>query len=163
MGTQDSAFLQQVMLFNVLLKFIDQIHPHVIYCHNILLLNSYWCFIMQASYITGGVYLKPQELNGLFQYLAVSYPGSLRWYWYIFSYSPIFFPFGSLLRMYLHTYRYDPFDRIILLWLYCALLSHIIVKGISLGASSTLCWISYPLKGWSHNYHFCYHTSWKLL
>ncbi|CAN6240880.1 unnamed protein product, partial [Urochloa humidicola] len=30
---------------------------------------------MKASYITGGVYLKLQELNGLFQYLAASYPG----------------------------------------------------------------------------------------
>ncbi|GJN18884.1 hypothetical protein PR202_gb06094 [Eleusine coracana subsp. coracana] len=29
-------------------------------------------FLQQASYITGGVYLKPQELNGLFQYLAIS-------------------------------------------------------------------------------------------
>ncbi|RVW17786.1 RNA polymerase II transcription factor B subunit 4 [Vitis vinifera] len=28
-------------------------------------------FLQQASYITGGVYLKPQQLDGLFQYLSV--------------------------------------------------------------------------------------------
>ncbi|KAK4588777.1 hypothetical protein RGQ29_019686 [Quercus rubra] len=28
-------------------------------------------FLQQASYITGGVYQKPQQLDGLFQYLTV--------------------------------------------------------------------------------------------
>ncbi|CAN6342215.1 unnamed protein product, partial [Urochloa humidicola] len=31
------------------------------------------CIPFKAPYITGEVYLKPQELNGLFQYLAASY------------------------------------------------------------------------------------------
>lgn len=31
--------------------------------------------LLQASYITGGVYLKPQQLDGLFEYLAVSFYG----------------------------------------------------------------------------------------
>ncbi|GMP79392.1 hypothetical protein CsSME_00034956 [Camellia sinensis var. sinensis] len=30
-------------------------------------------FLQQASYITGGVYLKPQQLDGLFQYLSVGF------------------------------------------------------------------------------------------
>ncbi|KAG5524745.1 hypothetical protein RHGRI_031427 [Rhododendron griersonianum] len=30
-------------------------------------------FLQQASYITGGVYLKPQQLDGLFQYLSTCY------------------------------------------------------------------------------------------
>ncbi|XP_066321115.1 LOW QUALITY PROTEIN: general transcription and DNA repair factor IIH subunit TFB4-like [Miscanthus floridulus] len=35
-------------------------------------------FLQQASYITGGVYLKPQELNGLFQYLAAVFATDLH-------------------------------------------------------------------------------------
>ncbi|KAK3155906.1 hypothetical protein QOZ80_2AG0100270 [Eleusine coracana subsp. coracana] len=35
-------------------------------------------FLQQASYITGGVYLKPQELNGLFQYLATVFATDLH-------------------------------------------------------------------------------------
>ncbi|KAK3152047.1 hypothetical protein QOZ80_2BG0153600 [Eleusine coracana subsp. coracana] len=35
-------------------------------------------FLQQASYITGGVYLKPQELNGLFQYLAIVFATDLH-------------------------------------------------------------------------------------
>ncbi|GFP79933.1 general transcription factor iih subunit 3 [Phtheirospermum japonicum] len=33
--------------------------------------NQHSAFLQQASYITGGVYLKPQLLDGLFQYLTV--------------------------------------------------------------------------------------------
>lgn len=33
--------------------------------------------VWQASYITGGVYLKPQQLDGLFQYLSVGW--ELNW------------------------------------------------------------------------------------
>ncbi|KAL6629237.1 hypothetical protein ACP70R_029002 [Stipagrostis hirtigluma subsp. patula] len=35
-------------------------------------------FLQQASYITGGVYLKPQELNGLFEYLAAVFATDLH-------------------------------------------------------------------------------------
>ncbi|CAO2033833.1 unnamed protein product [Urochloa humidicola] len=35
-------------------------------------------FLQQASYITGGVYLKPQELNGLFQYIAAVFATDLH-------------------------------------------------------------------------------------
>uniref|UniRef100_A0ACD5V6Q6 Uncharacterized protein n=1 Tax=Avena sativa TaxID=4498 RepID=A0ACD5V6Q6_AVESA len=35
-------------------------------------------FLQQASHITGGVYMKPQELNGLFQYLAAVFASDLH-------------------------------------------------------------------------------------
>ncbi|XP_020091837.1 RNA polymerase II transcription factor B subunit 4 isoform X3 [Ananas comosus] len=35
-------------------------------------------FLQQASYITGGVYLKPQHLDGLFQYLAAVFASDLQ-------------------------------------------------------------------------------------
>ncbi|KAA8546399.1 hypothetical protein F0562_002862 [Nyssa sinensis] len=35
-------------------------------------------FLQQASYITGGVYLKPQQLDGLFQYLATVFATDLH-------------------------------------------------------------------------------------
>ncbi|XP_074583433.1 general transcription and DNA repair factor IIH subunit TFB4 isoform X3 [Curcuma longa] len=35
-------------------------------------------FLQQASYITGGVYLKPQHLDGLFQYLSVVFATDLQ-------------------------------------------------------------------------------------
>ncbi|XP_026663879.1 general transcription and DNA repair factor IIH subunit TFB4 isoform X1 [Phoenix dactylifera] len=35
-------------------------------------------FLQQASYITGGVYLKPQQLDGLFQYLAAVFATDLQ-------------------------------------------------------------------------------------
>ncbi|KAE8766962.1 general transcription factor IIH subunit 3 [Hordeum vulgare] len=35
-------------------------------------------FLQQASYITGGVYMKPQELSGLFQYLAAVFATDLH-------------------------------------------------------------------------------------
>lgn len=35
-------------------------------------------FLQQASYITGGVYLKPQHLDGLFQYLATVFATDLQ-------------------------------------------------------------------------------------
>ncbi|KAG5521595.1 hypothetical protein RHGRI_033975 [Rhododendron griersonianum] len=51
LGAQHSAFLQQVALLD-------------------LLIDSVCIFVQQASCITGGVYLKPQQLDGLFQYLS---------------------------------------------------------------------------------------------
>ncbi|KAJ4804610.1 Basal transcription factor complex subunit-related family protein [Rhynchospora pubera] len=35
-------------------------------------------FLQQASYITGGVYLKPQQLDGLFQFLAAAFATDLH-------------------------------------------------------------------------------------
>ncbi|KAF9612513.1 hypothetical protein IFM89_000435 [Coptis chinensis] len=35
-------------------------------------------FLQQASYITGGVYLKPQHLDGLFQYLSTVFATDLQ-------------------------------------------------------------------------------------
>eukprot|EP00262_Sarcandra_glabra_P019585 TRINITY_DN742_c0_g1_i1.p1 TRINITY_DN742_c0_g1~~TRINITY_DN742_c0_g1_i1.p1 ORF type:complete len:271 (-),score=17.99 TRINITY_DN742_c0_g1_i1:253-1065(-) len=35
-------------------------------------------FLQQASYITGGVYLKPQQLDGLFQYLSMVFAADLQ-------------------------------------------------------------------------------------
>jgi hypothetical protein len=73
-GTQDSAFLQQVMFFApacilLIISLFSSVSPLTFpfFAQYIPVL------ILQASYITGGVYMKPQELSGLFQYLAVSY------------------------------------------------------------------------------------------
>jgi hypothetical protein len=71
-GTQDSAFLQQVLLCR--LHLTDYIIIYKCCPLTFPLFADYTLvLILQASYITGGVYMKPQELSGLFQYLAVSY------------------------------------------------------------------------------------------
>lgn len=70
-GSSNSAFLQQVLICACLCN--EYLLQMLCFVGNVIL-SVYWVLIMdvwQASYITGGVYLKPQQLDGLFQYLSV--------------------------------------------------------------------------------------------
>ncbi|XP_058193065.1 general transcription and DNA repair factor IIH subunit TFB4-like isoform X2 [Rhododendron vialii] len=73
LGAQHSAFLQQVACIFILeipvAKFIQSLRKAFLDLFN----DSVCTSVRHASYITGGVYMKPQQLDGLFQYLSVGF------------------------------------------------------------------------------------------
>ncbi|KAF7829842.1 general transcription and DNA repair factor IIH subunit TFB4-like [Senna tora] len=73
---QNSMFLMYVAIMNAIFSAQRSTVP-IDSCY---IGSNNSAFLKQASYITGGIYYRPPQLDGLFQYLSVCiWSGSIRW------------------------------------------------------------------------------------